>query len=50
MIVSMETIVGQKLVNSWSIVKQPTVIKQSSVVNYLMQSVTSSMLLILFYN
>ena len=30
--------------------KQPTVIKQSSVVNYLMQSVTSTMLLILFCN
>ena len=27
--------------------KQPTVIKQSSVVNYLMQSVTSTMILIL---
>ena len=26
---SMETKIGQKLVNSWSIVKQPTVIKQS---------------------
>ena len=30
--------------------KQPTVIKQSSVVNYLMQSVSSTMLLILFCN
>ena len=30
--------------------KQPTVIKQSSVVIYLMQSVTSTMLLILFCN
>ena len=30
--------------------KQPTVTKQSSVVNYSMQSVTSTMLLILFYN
>ena len=30
--------------------KQPTVIKQSSVLNYIMQSVTSTMLLILFCN
>ena len=30
--------------------KQPTVIKQSSVINCLMQSVTSTMLLILFCN
>ena len=30
--------------------KQPTVIKQSLVVNYLMQSVTSTVLLVLFCN
>ena len=30
--------------------KQPTVMKQSSIVNYLMQSVTSTMLSILFCN